>query len=69
MTSFLGQEHEDVASDLSTKDLLSSLVVEVNDEGKGVTLDELGNVLFGQIVGQVIAAFIELEKKNLLAKC
>ncbi len=40
MSSFLAQEHENVASDLSSKHLLSGLVVKVNNEWKSFGLDE-----------------------------
>ena len=39
-------EQQEVGLDLSREDLLSSLVVEVNDKGQGLGGHKLGNVLF-----------------------
>lgn len=63
LTGFLAQEDEQMALDITSKDLLSSFLVKVGDQWKGF----LGNELFeflGVIAGQfsfkVISTFVEL---------
>ena len=42
-------EHEEVRLDLAGENLLSSLVVEINDKGQGLTGDKLGDIFLRQL--------------------
>ena len=44
-----GGEHQEVRLHLPGEDLLSGLMVEINNERQGLGADELGNVLLSQL--------------------
>ena len=44
-----GGEHQEVGFDLTGENLLSGLVVEVDNKGQRLGADELGNILLGQL--------------------
>ena len=64
LLSLSRDKHEQMRLDLSREDLLGSLLIEVDDEGKGVASDELCQGGLSHLSFKVVATLIELLKEG-----